>query len=60
VAKISLGADFDSLTSFLEYEIIKWPTNFIINNVEHNSIAREQHVKLSDIENEIFSLRVKE
>jgi hypothetical protein len=55
--KIAMGANFDSLTSFPKVEIRKW-LNFVIDNVEHKSIAREQHVNLSSIKSEMLSIRV--
>jgi len=55
-----LGFDFDGIKSFLEVEIDKLLANFVVYNVEHNSIAREHRVDFNGIKNEIFSLMIKE
>lgn len=60
VAKITLDVEFDSFTSFNQVEMYKWLIDFVIDNVEHNSFYWEHCVDLNNIENDFFSLRVKE
>ena len=47
VAKISLGEEFDGLTSFPRAEIFRWTTYFFIDNVKHTTIVWEKmHLQL--------------
>jgi hypothetical protein len=58
--KVALGLKFDSLTNISEVEIRRWLTDFIVGNVEHNLISKEQRGTLCEIEKEISALRVRE
>jgi hypothetical protein len=46
-----LGIKLDGLTNFSVAKIHKWLSNFVIDNIEHKSIAREQWFDFDDIKN---------
>jgi hypothetical protein len=52
--------EFDGLTSYFEKEVRRWINDLVIENNANDSLVQEQHIEISEIENEIFTSRVKE
>jgi hypothetical protein len=60
ILKISWGSEFDNLTNFPEEEIKQWLVSFINDNEDHMTSIQESCSECKTIEDELFSLRVKQ
>jgi hypothetical protein len=58
--KASWESEFDDLTEFSEDEIKWWLVTFVNNNEDHLASIEQLHSEFKEIEEEIFSLRVKQ
>jgi hypothetical protein len=60
VVKTSWANEFDNLIEFPEDEIKHWLVTFVNDNEDHLSSVDQLHSEFKEIEEDIFSLRVKQ
>ena len=51
VSNVFLGEEFDKLTNFSEGGIRRWLSDFFLDNVEHNSIAKNSVKSYVELKN---------
>jgi hypothetical protein len=58
--KTSLANDFDSLKEFGDEELKQWLVTFVNNNEDHFSVIDQVQLECKEVEEDIFTLRVKQ